>query len=106
MRRSDIIGADDPLDLLSADGTPRDRFVRRLIQHGPRCAGLAHHSVTAVQEHCIDLSAKADVAVVEGLFFLLEQIGQLADLLLKHDNLLAQGGVVLPLNVELAAAIH
>ena len=69
-----IVRSDYSFDLLSADGALRYRFICRLIQDGPRSAWLAHDSVTAVEEHSVDLATEANVAVIESLLLLLEQV--------------------------------
>ena len=67
---------------------------------------MAHYSVRAVEEDCVDLPGEADVAVVKRLFFLFQEVAELFDLLLKHDYFLAEEGVVFPSDVSITAAYY
>ena len=66
-----IVGADDSFDLLATDGALCNWLIGWLVKNGPSGASLAHDSMTAVQKDCVDLTTKANVAVVERLFLLL-----------------------------------
>ena len=84
-----IVSPNDSFYLLATDGAPCDWLIGWLVKNGPSSTCLAHDSMTAVQEDCVDLATKADVAVVERLLLLLEQVCQLVYLLLQHYYSLA-----------------
>ena len=61
--------------------------------------------MAAVQEDSVDLASEANIAIVERLLFLLEQVRQLLDLLLQRYDLLPQESVIFPLDLSLATAV-
>ena len=62
--------------------------------------------MAAVQEHRVNLATETDVTIVKRFLFLFQQVSQFIDLLLKHNYLLSQEGIVLPLDLRLAAAVY
>ena len=62
--------------------------------------------MAAVQEHCVNLATETDVTIVKRFLFLFQQVSQFIDLLLKHNYLLSQECIVLPLDLRLAAAVY
>lgn len=62
--------------------------------------------MTAVEEDCVNLAGKANVAVVESFLFLLEKVGQLVYLLLQSDHFLAKECVVLPPEFRDTPTVH
>ena len=62
--------------------------------------------MAAVQEYRVNLATETDVTIVKRFLFLFQQVSQFIDLLLKHNYLLSQEGIVLPLDLRLAAAVY
>ena len=102
---SHIVSSDHSFNLLSTYRTSRNGLICWLIEDGPRCAGLTHDPMAAIQEYCVDFSSETDVTIVKCFLFLLKQVCQFIDLLLEHYYFLSKESIVLPFYLRVASTI-